>query len=536
MVADKRKAGSLRSRPNQHAIFKAEVHGRIELFARHDDADNRLASAILYLHIFLLERYLYAFVLYLIVDDGGFVDVAAANGIGRGLDDKEVLQRLGAVNGEGEVREVVAELHRLVVYAIDPPAKHRHLGSWTGTKRVASIAEMFEGYGLLGSGSIDILSYTSRKQQLAAMVVVHQELDGAQGTIVLPDDISAGSPCPRVVIDCIAVLIGTIDEAFVLPSVAPRVGNNPGANLILFCLTHDAVAIEVELNAVVVATDCEGMIEGIAPLLHIFHADNPSSFVGSGTGNGSPCAVGSNADACHTAAMHGLVAAVVVEPLFKLLPAFGGVGRSKVEVIGRAIPHGTVPFVVALHPTIVGVVMCLSPKESAIGASAVSRHVGDAYCLGHALSGAGLVSHQPREVRGILVLWQRRICIAIAVYLVRELITHTGSRAAGTAILIEDGREVLVLSIINKRRQLRLDFAGFMASNIIGRLGFGCHIVLEVGKDAAVYLHHLSVGQRVILYLRHALQGWHKTCYQKQTLKAFHVRTIWLVLYIYIIM
>ena len=479
MIARQLEAGSLRRRPHEHAILEAEIGDGIELFARNNHADNGLAAIVQYLHVFLVEGNLHAFVLYFVIYNGCLVNVSAANGIGLRLDDKEVLQRLGAVHGEGQVGQVVAKLHRLGMYAISPAAKHRHLRGRVGSQGVACITEVFEGEHLLRPCGAEVLGNTTGKQELAAMRVVHEKLDGAQRTIVLADDVCAGSPRPCVCPDGIAVLVGTEDEAFVLPAVAPRVGNNPGSDFVLFHFAHDAVAVEVELNAVVVAANGKGMVEGVAPCLHVFLTNDTCFSVSSRTGYGCPSAISCDTDASHAAAMHRLVAAVVVEPFLELLSALGGIGRSHGEVISRPVPHGAEPLVVALHPSVVGVVVRLCTEESAVGASTISGDVGDAGALGHSLGGTGLVGHQPCEVRGILVLGERSIGVAIAVYLVRELIADASSRATGTAILIEDGREIFVLPVIDERRQ-----GGFLgparpsARHIVGRLGLGADIIL----------------------------------------------------------
>ena len=169
MIARKGKAGSLRSRPNQHAVFHTEVGGRIELLARHNDADNGLLAIVLNLHIRLVERNLHTLVLDLVIDNGGFVDMSATDGSRLGLDDEEVLQGLRAVHRESEVGEVVSELHGFVVHAIHPTAQHGNLGSRIGALSIACIAEVFEGNGLLRLGGIQVLSDAAREQEFAAV-------------------------------------------------------------------------------------------------------------------------------------------------------------------------------------------------------------------------------------------------------------------------------------------------------------------------------------------------------------------------------
>ena len=122
MVTCEGKAGSLRSHPNQNAIFDTEVGGGIQLFTRHNDADNRFASLILNLHILLIEGNLHSIVLHLVVDNGSVIDMSVSDSSRLGFDNKEVLEGLGTVYREGEVCKVVAKLHRLIMYAIYPTA------------------------------------------------------------------------------------------------------------------------------------------------------------------------------------------------------------------------------------------------------------------------------------------------------------------------------------------------------------------------------------------------------------------------------
>ena len=523
MIARKRKARSLRSRPYQNAILKTEVGWRIKLLARHNNADNGLAASVLYLDILVFERNLHAFILYLIIDNGGLVDVACTDGASLGLDNEEVLQRLCAVHRESEVCEVVTELHRLIMNAINPTAKHGNFGSRVSTKRVTCIAEVLERNGLLGLSGIHVFSNAGTEQKFASMCIIHQQLDGAQGTIILTNDKSTWSPSPCIVIHSKTVLIRAVNEALVFPTIAPRVGNNPGSYLIFFNLSDNAVSVKVELNAVVISANGKSMIECIAPRLHILHAYHTGSFVGCGVGNSSPCAVSSHANTSNAASVHRFISTMIVEPFLQLLSAFGSVGRRKTEVVSRLIPHGTIPLVIALHPAIIGVVVRLWSEESAVGSSAISGNIGNAYSFCHSFCCAGLISQQPSEVRRILILGQRSINITIAVNLMRELIAYGCSRATRTAILIEDGREILILPVIDIRRQLRLTFcfASFASSHIIG-WQVRTHVILKVGKDTTVYLYHFAVGKCVFLYLRPSIKSRHKTCYQKKTLQVSH--------------
>ena len=225
--------------------------------------------------------------------------MSLADGCAFGLDDEEVFQGFRAVEGEGEVCEVVAELHGLVVHAVGPSSQHGHLGCGHGGLGIAGILEVLHVDGLLGLGGVEVGSDAGAEQHLAPARVVHPELDGTQRAIDLTDVVRAGRPHHLVCADGIAVLVGAVDEALVLPSVAPRVGDDPCAHLLLVLFASHAVAVKVELDAVVIAHDGEGVVVGVAPGAHILHARHADFLVFLCCGYDLPRAVGSHADARH---------------------------------------------------------------------------------------------------------------------------------------------------------------------------------------------------------------------------------------------
>ena len=139
---------------------------------------------------------------------------------------------------------------------------------------------MLEGDCAVRLGGVDVFRNTGAEQQFAAMAVFHQQFQSAQRTVVLAYDVGARCPCHLVFANRIAVLVGTIDEAFVLPSVTPGVGDNPGSYFVFFNLTYFSVAVQVKLNAVVIAADGNSMVVDIAPGLDVFHAGNSGCLVG----------------------------------------------------------------------------------------------------------------------------------------------------------------------------------------------------------------------------------------------------------------
>ena len=483
-----------------------QVARGVELFARHNDADDRLLALVLDSHVVAVEGNLHAVGVHLVVDDGGVVDVSIAHGCVLRLHDEEVLERTGTVEGCREVGEVVAELHGLVVHAVHPASQHGHLGGRHGSCRVACILEVLEVDGLVGLRGVEVGGYAGAEQHLASARVVHAYLDGAQGAIDLADVVRAGRPHHFAGAHAVAVLVGAVDEAVVLPSVAPRVGYDPGAHLVLVGLAHLAVSIEVELYAVVVAHDGEGVVVGVAPGAHVFHAGYADVLVVLCRGDALPRAVGSHAYAGHAARVERFVATVVVEPFLEHLAPFGGVGGRERERRFGPVPHGAEPLVVALHPAVVVVVVRLCAEEPAVRPSPVGDHVGDAVRAGHHLLVAVLVGQQPGEVGGVHVLGQRAVQVAPGVYFMSEHIGDVLCRAARTSVLVEDRREVLVLAVVHVVGQLHLDARALpgLEAPVHGVVRRARGLQPEVGEEPAVHLDCLVTHEDLLRLVAHA--------------------------------
>ena len=128
---------------------------------------------------------------------------------------------LCAVYGSCEVGEVVTEFHGLVVHSVHPTSQHGHFGGRVCVQCVTCVAEMLEGNGHVRLCGIDVLRNTCAQQQFATVAVVHEQLDGAQGAVALAYNVAAGVPREHILANSVAIFVGAIDEAFVLPAVAP---------------------------------------------------------------------------------------------------------------------------------------------------------------------------------------------------------------------------------------------------------------------------------------------------------------------------
>ena len=127
--------------PCQRSAAKLGIERCVEGFAVDHLADQSLLAAVIDGDIMFGEYGLNAVRLKLIVDHAGRQDFTCSLGRLLAVDDKEVLQRLAAVKLVGEVSEVNAKLHRLIVHlAVGPSAQQRRSGIGVGA--VAGIVDI----------------------------------------------------------------------------------------------------------------------------------------------------------------------------------------------------------------------------------------------------------------------------------------------------------------------------------------------------------------------------------------------------------
>ena len=79
------------------------------------------------------------------------------------------------------------------------------------------------------------------------MAIVHQQFDGAQGTIILAGMVEGGVPCGSAQSNAVGIFIGAVDNAVAGPALSPRVGDNPCAGLTFVLLAYHSVAVEGEM-------------------------------------------------------------------------------------------------------------------------------------------------------------------------------------------------------------------------------------------------------------------------------------------------
>ena len=265
-------------------------------------------------------------------------------------------------------------------FAVGPFTEHGHLGSRHGVAvaAVAGVAEVLHGHEHVGLGGVEVGRDADAEQEFAAAGVVHAELDGAQGAVVLAHPVDFGLPPARVAHGAVGIepgsgmRIGAVNEAVVAPVGPPGVDDNPSADLVGRLFAVDAVAVEVELNAVVVAHDGEGVVDLGAPFGHILLFGYADGVVGGCRGYALPASGAGYADAYDAAGVEVGVAGMVPEPVFQQFAAFLSFDTDG-EMGGcpHAVEHGGVPFVVARHPTEVVVRFELIAEEVGEGASAV---------------------------------------------------------------------------------------------------------------------------------------------------------------------
>ena len=158
----------LGSCPREDAIRKLEVAWGIDLFPRDNDADDGLLSFVLDSDVVLVEGNLNAVRVHFVVHDGSIVDVSFAHSRALGPDDKEILEGLCTVEGEGKVSKVVTKLHGLIVHAVHPASQHGNLGRRYAGFRVAGILEVLHVDGLIRLCGVEVGRDAGAKQYLAA--------------------------------------------------------------------------------------------------------------------------------------------------------------------------------------------------------------------------------------------------------------------------------------------------------------------------------------------------------------------------------
>ena len=208
-------------------------------------------------------------------------------GIVSGVDDEEVLQRLVSIVTCRKVSQVVTKLHGLFVqFAVGPASEHRHFGSRFAPSAVtvAGILKVFEGHSRFGFRCVQVGRHACAQVEFRAARVVHFEFDGTLRFIVFAHAVNFGHP---VIVGMRAVgiesrhsvSVGAVNEAIVAPAVAPRVHDNPGTHLVGRFFAKLAVAVQVELNAVVVAHDGQGVVNLRTPFFNVVFTRHPDFVV-----------------------------------------------------------------------------------------------------------------------------------------------------------------------------------------------------------------------------------------------------------------
>ncbi len=275
--------------------------------------------------------------------------------------------------------------------------------------------------------------------QFAAAGVLHAHLQCPQGAVVFAHVVELWFPGSSfVAAHGKSVLVGAVDEAFVGPSVAPGVDDDPCAAFVLVAFAQDAVAVQIEQDAVVVAHDGQCMVYPVAPAGDVFFSHNTRQTVCSGgvIGYGALVAGAGHTDAADAACAEVRVAAVVPEPVFHIFAARFGIYPIATEGVAfDAVEHGRVPFVVALHPAEVRSRAVLVAEDTGVGGSAVNNGRGDTVGHGHAFLARVAVGEQPGEVRGIDVFRKAGVGVAEGVDFVGEHVADARGRSAGTSVL-----------------------------------------------------------------------------------------------------
>ena len=456
LIACQRVGAAHGGRPRQRRARGGEILRSVVHLALYHHGDHRLVAGVLDIHAAVdVEG---RFQSLLVVDDRGIIYMSRPDGPALGLHDEEIFERLVAV-GRYEVGKVVAKLHRFVVErAVGPASEHRdgRRGVRVAVVAVAGKLKVLEGHGHVGLRCVEVGRYAGAEEEFAAARVVHFEFDGAFRRVAFAHLVDFGLPPGRAAQfavarkPCTAVGIGAIDEAVVHPVRAPRVHDDPRAHLVLRGFARHAVAVEVKLEAVVVAHDCEGVVHRRAPFLHIILSVGAGGDVCGGRGHHARSQGACHADARDAAAVKIRVAVVVPQPVLHRLSSRLG-AHVEGEVAGRfhAVLHGGIPFVVALHPAEVVGGAVLVAEERGVGLSAVEGGGGHAHFRHELVFTRVAVGEQPHEVGGIVIFRLFAVEAAVGVEFVGKHVADARRRAARAARLVEHGREVHRFGVVH---------------------------------------------------------------------------------------
>ena len=413
-----------------------------------------------------------AFGIKLIVNHAGRQDLARSLGRALAVDDKEIFKRFAAVKLVCEVGKIYAKLHWLIMYCAVSPFAQQGRGR-IGVGAVACIVDIGELKGLLGHRGRCVARDPCQDAYLRAVVVLHRHFHRALGRVAATVDIHIRCPVSLGLVrrdtrggchslgDTAAHGVRAIDKSLVSP-VAPRVGDNPCAVLVLaeavVSLAHRAVAVQVELHAVVISDDGHGMVTPVqVPVHHVFLAGEAIAVIGGRGGNFTGLCAGDTHAYTHdaTAVPVGRIIVVVVEIVlqgllsFRRLHALRETYRPGDTVLHRIIKGG-----IALHPSPVAFVELRPAVDGTFVAPAIDVGRREAYIESHLVLARSMVGEGVLEHRCQLVLGQGSIGVVVRVHLRSHHVTNVRrDTTRPIAFLGEDGREVALLAVVPVVRQ-----------------------------------------------------------------------------------
>ena len=226
------------------------------------------------------------------------------------------------------------------MHAVGPTSEHRGLSIFAAVA-VARVFKHFEVGGLLRRRGVEVFRDTGAQTQFAALRIVHLDAHGAQRTIVATHVIDLRHIIVIASGSDHGIFIRTIDEALVGPVAAPRVDKNPGSHLVFVFFSDNSVAVEVKLNAVVIANEGQLVVERIAPSGHVFLAGDTQLIVLQGSGNFTHGHLTGHIDVTNAASGIVGIAAVVPKPLLHGFTTFFGLHALRKEGVAlQAVEHG----------------------------------------------------------------------------------------------------------------------------------------------------------------------------------------------------
>ena len=299
--------------------------------------------------------------------------------------------------------------------------------------------------------------------------------------------------------------IGNINKTVVSPA-SPWVYEDPSTFFVLsqsvIGLSVFTIWVQIEFQSVIPTNNCHGVIDRAAPFVKILLSYNAGGGICISFSDSLQTYLGSTAtDTYDTTGFERFVAVMVVQPAFYCVTSFFCT-RVKWKITGRTqtIEHGSVPFLVAVHPSAVVLVGFTEAVDRTIRETAIYRHTWNTCCNGKLVFRRTIIWEWVHKVWRQTIVVRRCVCIAICIQLFRKHVSDTAWWTARTACLVEHRRKILRIGVVPILRKYCFSFEfSFVAVFHQRPVGLTNGIVVGI----STYIHANTVSHNDIFVLCH---------------------------------